>query len=86
MYVELWSVLYITIIFYLIVFLRVVFWVVPRRVVLNSRRFETLCRFHFHRRVDMKCVKVERYVVEGGTDRPSHPVDGTDTVFRNVGY
>jgi hypothetical protein len=37
----------------------------------NSRRFVTLCLFHLHRRVDMKCVRVESYVVEGGTDRPS---------------
>jgi hypothetical protein len=44
--------------------LRVMFWVVPRRVVFNSRRFGTLCLFHLHRRVDMKCVKVESYVVE----------------------
>jgi hypothetical protein len=30
------------------------FWVVPRRVVFNSRRFETLSLFQLHRRVDMK--------------------------------
>jgi hypothetical protein len=30
------------------------FWVVPRRVVFNSRRFGTLCLFHLHRRVNMK--------------------------------
>jgi hypothetical protein len=33
----------------------VLFWVVPRRVVFNSQRFGTLCLFHLHRRVDMKC-------------------------------
>jgi hypothetical protein len=49
----------------------VIFWVVPRRVVFNSRHFGTLCLFHLHRQVDMNCVKVESYVVEGGTDRPS---------------
>jgi hypothetical protein len=47
----------------------VIFCVVPRRVVFNSRRFGTLCLFHLDRRVDMKCVKVESYVVEAGTDR-----------------
>jgi hypothetical protein len=49
--------------------LRVIFWAVPRRVVFNSRRFGTL--FHLHGRVDMKCVKLESYVVEAGKDRPS---------------
>jgi hypothetical protein len=39
--------------------LRVIFWVVPRRVVFNNRRFGTLCVFHLHRRVDMKCAKLE---------------------------
>jgi hypothetical protein len=34
--------------------LRVIFWVVSRRVVFNSRRFGTLCLFHLPRRVDMK--------------------------------
>jgi hypothetical protein len=38
---------------------RVIFRVVPRRVVFNNRRFGTLCLFHVHRRVDMKCVKLE---------------------------
>jgi hypothetical protein len=33
------------------VLLRVIFWVAPRRVVFNSRRFGTLCLFHLHRRV-----------------------------------
>jgi hypothetical protein len=51
--------------------LHVVFWVVTWRVVFNSRRFGTLCLFHLHRWVDMNCVKVESYVMEGGTDRPS---------------
>jgi hypothetical protein len=32
------------------------FWVVPQHVVFNSRRFGTLCLFHLHRRVDMKCI------------------------------
>jgi hypothetical protein len=41
--------------------LRVIFWVVPRRrVVFNNRRFGTLCLFHLHRGMDMKCVKLER--------------------------
>jgi hypothetical protein len=30
------------------VLLRLIFWVVPRRVVFNSRRFGTLCLFHLH--------------------------------------
>jgi hypothetical protein len=30
----------------------VIFWVVLRRMVFNSRRFGTLCLFHLHRRVD----------------------------------
>jgi hypothetical protein len=34
--------------------LRVIFWVVPRRVVFNSRRFGALCLFHRHRGMDMK--------------------------------
>jgi hypothetical protein len=34
--------------------LPVIFWVVFRRVVFNSRRFGTLWLFHFHRRVDTK--------------------------------
>jgi hypothetical protein len=34
--------------------LRVIFWVVPRRVVFNSRRFGTLCLFHLHRPVDTR--------------------------------
>jgi hypothetical protein len=51
--------------------LRVIFWVAPRHVVINSRRFGTLCLLHLHRRVNMKCVKVESYVVEAGTDWPS---------------
>jgi hypothetical protein len=55
--------------------LHVIFWVVLRRVVFNSRRFGTLCLVHLHRRVDKKCVKVESYVVETGTDRPS-PLGG----------
>jgi hypothetical protein len=29
----------------------VIFWVVPRHVVFNSRRFGTLCLFHFHMHV-----------------------------------
>jgi hypothetical protein len=37
--------------------LRVIFCVVLRRVVFNSRRFGTLCLFLLHRQVDMKCVK-----------------------------
>jgi hypothetical protein len=40
--------------------LRVIFWVVPRRMVFNNRRFGTLCLFHLHRRVGIKCVKLER--------------------------
>jgi hypothetical protein len=47
----------------------VIFWVVLRRMVFNSRRFGTLCLFHLHRRVDALGFE-----------------DGTDTVFRNVGY
>jgi hypothetical protein len=34
-------------------------WVVPRRVVFNSRRFGTLYLFHLHRRVGMKWVKLD---------------------------
>jgi hypothetical protein len=56
--------------------LRAIFWVVSRRVVFNSRRFGTRCLFHLHRRVDMKCV----------TSYPLAYEDGTDTVFRNIGY
>jgi hypothetical protein len=33
--------------------LRVIFWVVLRCVVFNSRHFRPLCLFHLHRRVDM---------------------------------
>jgi hypothetical protein len=51
--------------------LRVIFWVVPRRVVFNSRRFGTLCLFHINRRF---------------TSYPLAYEYGTDTVFRNVGY
>jgi hypothetical protein len=40
--------------------LRVIFWVVPRRVVFNSRHSGTLCLLHLHRRGDIKCVKLER--------------------------
>jgi hypothetical protein len=29
--------------------LRVIFWIVPGRVVFNNRRFGTLCLFHLHR-------------------------------------
>jgi hypothetical protein len=29
------------------------------------------CLFHLHRRVDMKCVKLDSLVVQAGTDRPS---------------
>jgi hypothetical protein len=50
-------------------------WAVLRRMVFNSRRFETLCLFDLHRQVYMKCI--------------SHPLayeGGTDTVFLNVGY
>jgi hypothetical protein len=53
----------------------VTFWVVLQRMVFDSRRFGTLCVFHPHRRVDGKSIL--------------HPLayeDGTDTVFRNVGY
>jgi hypothetical protein len=32
----------------------VIFWVVLRRMVFNSRRFGTLCLFQLHRRVDAK--------------------------------
>jgi hypothetical protein len=49
--------------------LRVIVWVVPRRVVFNSRRFGTLCLFQLYSRVDMRTYE-----------------DGTDTMFRNVGY
>jgi hypothetical protein len=31
----------------------VIFWVVLRRMVFNSRRFETQCLFYLHRRVDV---------------------------------
>ena len=30
----------------------VLFWVIPRRLVLGSRHFETPYRFHLHRQVD----------------------------------
>jgi hypothetical protein len=53
--------------------LRVIFCVVPRRVVFNKRRFGTLCLFHPHRRVDMKSFQLAYE-------------DETDTVFRNAGY
>jgi hypothetical protein len=53
----------------------VTFWVVLLRMVFDSRRFGTLCLFHFHSRVDAKLIL--------------HPItyeEGTDTVFRNVDY
>jgi hypothetical protein len=50
--------------------LRVIFWVVPRCVMFNSRCFGTLCLFHLHRRVDMKCVNMICVCVEAGTDWP----------------
>jgi hypothetical protein len=45
--------------------LRVIFWVVSRRVVF-SRRFGTLCLFHLHRRVGTKISYPLAY--EDGTD------------------
>jgi hypothetical protein len=54
----------------------VTFWVVHRRMVFNSRRFGKLFVLHRHRQV------VAKFMI-------SHPLayeDGTDTVFRNVGY
>jgi hypothetical protein len=33
----------------------VFFWVVLRRMEFNCKRFGTMCLFHFHRRVGMKC-------------------------------
>jgi hypothetical protein len=33
--------------------LHVIFWVIPLRVVFNSRRFGPLCLFNLHRRVDI---------------------------------
>jgi len=49
------------------------FWVIPRRLSSNSRRFGTLYLFHLHRQVDEVL------------HRPAYE-DGTDTVFRNVCY
>jgi hypothetical protein len=44
--------------------LRVLFWVVPRRVAFNIRRFGTLCPFHLHRRVDIHShMKMEQKVL-----------------------
>jgi hypothetical protein len=31
------------------------FWVIPRRLSFNSRRFGTPYRFHLHRQVDEEC-------------------------------
>jgi hypothetical protein len=56
--------------------LHVFFWVVTRRVVFKSRRIGTLCLFHLCRRVDIKWL----------TSYPLSYEDGTDTVYRNVGY
>ena len=49
--------------------LRVIVWVVPRRVVFDNRRFGTL--------------SVPKRRLSG---YPLAYEDGTDTVFRNVGY
>jgi hypothetical protein len=46
------------------------FWVFPRRLSANSRRFGTLYQFHLQRQVK---------------EEPAFE-DGTDTVFRNVSY
>jgi hypothetical protein len=41
--------------------LRVIFWVVPWRVVFNSRRFGILCLFHLYRRMDIHSpIKMEQ--------------------------
>jgi hypothetical protein len=57
-------------------------WVVLRRLVFKSRRFGTLCLFHLHGRVDMNMFNNRRF----GYGYPLAHEDGTDTVFRNVGY
>jgi hypothetical protein len=41
----------------------IIFWVVLRRMVFNSRRFGTLCLLRLHTRVDAKCVRIESCVV-----------------------
>ena len=53
----------------------VIFWVFPRRLIIECRRFGTLYLFHLQR-LDMKC--------ELHTSYPAFE-DGTDKVFRNVG-
>jgi len=45
--------------------LYVFFWVIPRRLISNSRRFGTLYQFHLHRHVD----EVDPPAYEDGTER-----------------
>jgi hypothetical protein len=40
----------------------VFFWVIPRRLGSNSRRFGTLYRFHLHGQVDEECLGMGRVV------------------------
>ena len=54
-----------------ILFLKMFFWVFPRRQIVIGRRFGTLYPFHF-----------QRLVVDS---LPPAFEDGTDTGFRNVG-
>jgi hypothetical protein len=44
------------------------FWVIPRRLWFKCRRFGTLCLFHLHRRVGMKCHTSYLPADEDGTD------------------
>jgi len=58
------------------------FWVIPRRLSSNCRRFGTHYRFHLHRQVNEAC-----QWQDCATDILHSPAyeDGTDSEFRNVG-
>jgi hypothetical protein len=64
------------------------FWVVPQRLNFVSRRFETLCLFHLHRRISAyeygtDCSETSAYNIQAPGNYPEESIQQQNVIYQD---